>query len=75
MILQDEFSLDKTRCSDCLLSFIYLQTVFDVFFIHSLVSSSFSPRLVPTPQSSIPHPAIVPTAVKQEPGGSSSRPG
>lgn len=37
----------------------------------SLVSSSFSPRLVPTPQSSIPHPAIVPTGVKQEPGGSS----
>uniref|UniRef100_A0A7N8X5C8 Transcription factor 7 like 1a n=1 Tax=Mastacembelus armatus TaxID=205130 RepID=A0A7N8X5C8_9TELE len=36
-----------------------------------LVSSSFSPRLVPTPQSSIPHPAIVPTAVKQEPGVSS----
>ncbi|XP_028274270.1 transcription factor 7-like 1-B [Parambassis ranga] len=37
----------------------------------SLVSRSFSPRLVPTPQSSIPHPAIVSTAVKQEPGGSS----
>ncbi|KAG8010422.1 Transcription factor 7-like 1-A [Nibea albiflora] len=36
----------------------------------SLVSGSFSPRLVPTPQSSIPHPAIVPTGVKQEPGGS-----
>ncbi|KAM7368594.1 hypothetical protein PAMP_012918 [Pampus punctatissimus] len=36
----------------------------------SLVSSSFSPRLVPTPQSSIPHPAIVSTGVKQEPGGS-----
>ncbi|KAG8010428.1 Transcription factor 7-like 1-A [Nibea albiflora] len=35
-----------------------------------LVSGSFSPRLVPTPQSSIPHPAIVPTGVKQEPGGS-----
>ncbi|CAL9682463.1 unnamed protein product [Knipowitschia caucasica] len=32
-----------------------------------LVSGSFSPRLVPTTQSSIPHPAIVPT-VKQEPG-------
>ncbi|XP_033845731.1 transcription factor 7-like 1-A [Periophthalmus magnuspinnatus] len=32
-----------------------------------LVSGSFPPRLVPTPQSSIPHPAIVPT-VKQEPG-------
>lgn len=45
----------------------------------SLVSSSFSPRLVPTPQSSVPHPAIVPTGVKQEPesdscdgGGASS---
>ncbi|TMS08288.1 transcription factor 7-like 1-A isoform X1 [Larimichthys crocea] len=36
----------------------------------SLVSGSFSSRLVPTPQSSIPHPAIVPTGVKQEPGGS-----
>lgn len=33
----------------------------------SLVSGNFPPRLVPTPQSSIPHPAIVPT-VKQEPG-------
>ncbi|KAL7377164.1 hypothetical protein ABVT39_023050 [Epinephelus coioides] len=37
----------------------------------SLVSGNFSPRLVSTPQSSIPHPAIVPTAVKEEPGGSS----
>ncbi|KAF3701650.1 Transcription factor 7-like 1-B HMG box transcription factor 3-B [Channa argus] len=37
----------------------------------SLVSSSFSPRLVANPKSSIPHPAIVPTAIKQEPGGSS----
>ncbi|XP_035523996.1 transcription factor 7-like 1-A, partial [Morone saxatilis] len=37
----------------------------------SLVSGSFSPRLVPNPQSSIPHPAIVSTGVKQEPGGSS----
>ncbi|XP_029300786.1 transcription factor 7-like 1-B [Cottoperca gobio] len=36
----------------------------------SLVSGNFSPRLVPTPQSSIPHPAIVHTGVKQEPGGS-----
>ncbi|XP_047229142.1 transcription factor 7-like 1-A isoform X2 [Girardinichthys multiradiatus] len=35
----------------------------------SLVSSSFSPRLVPTPQSSVPHPA----AVKQEPGCSNSQ--
>ncbi|XP_005950346.1 transcription factor 7-like 1-B isoform X2 [Haplochromis burtoni] len=33
----------------------------------SLVSSSFSPRLVPTPQLSVPHPAIVRTGVKQEP--------
>ncbi|XP_034534350.1 transcription factor 7-like 1-B, partial [Notolabrus celidotus] len=32
----------------------------------SLVSG-FSPRLIPTSQSSIPHPAIVPTGVKQEP--------
>ncbi|XP_072310275.1 transcription factor 7-like 1-A [Eucyclogobius newberryi] len=32
-----------------------------------LVSGSFPSRLVSTPQSSIPHPAIVPT-VKQEPG-------
>ncbi|XP_029023985.1 transcription factor 7-like 1-B [Betta splendens] len=40
----------------------------------SLVSSSFSPRLVSTPQPSVPHPAI-PTAVKQEPGSSSSQPG
>uniref|UniRef100_A0A3P8PLN1 HMG box domain-containing protein n=1 Tax=Astatotilapia calliptera TaxID=8154 RepID=A0A3P8PLN1_ASTCA len=31
-----------------------------------LVSSSFSPRLVPTPQLSVPHPAIVRTRVKQE---------
>ncbi|XP_041826159.1 transcription factor 7-like 1-A isoform X2 [Melanotaenia boesemani] len=37
-----------------------------------LVSSSFSPRLVPTPQSSIPHPAIVTTAVKVESGECSS---
>ncbi|XP_017282958.1 transcription factor 7-like 1-A isoform X2 [Kryptolebias marmoratus] len=37
----------------------------------SLVSSSFSPRLVPNPQSSAPHSAVVPTAVKQEPAGSS----
>uniref|UniRef100_A0A3B4G227 Transcription factor 7-like 1-B n=1 Tax=Pundamilia nyererei TaxID=303518 RepID=A0A3B4G227_9CICH len=44
-----------------------------------LVSSSFSPRLVPTPQLSVPHPAIVRTGVKQEPesdscdgGGASS---
>uniref|UniRef100_UPI0037E74F42 transcription factor 7-like 1-B isoform X2 n=1 Tax=Semicossyphus pulcher TaxID=241346 RepID=UPI0037E74F42 len=37
----------------------------------SLVSGSFSPRLVPNPQSSIPHPAIVPTGVKQEPAGCS----
>ncbi|XP_076615102.1 transcription factor 7-like 1-B [Chaetodon auriga] len=36
----------------------------------SLVSGSFSPRLVPTPQSSVPHPAGAPAAVKQEPGGS-----
>ncbi|XP_067114256.1 transcription factor 7-like 1-A [Osmerus mordax] len=33
----------------------------------SLVSSRFSPHLVPPPQSSIPHPAIVTTAIKQEP--------
>ncbi|XP_065821454.1 transcription factor 7-like 1-B isoform X3 [Labrus bergylta] len=32
--------------------------------------SSFSPRLMQTPQSSVPHPAIVPLAVKQEPSGS-----
>ncbi|XP_041666114.1 transcription factor 7-like 1-A isoform X3 [Cheilinus undulatus] len=37
----------------------------------SLVSRSFSPQVVRTPHSSIPHPAIVPTVVKQEPGGSS----
>lgn len=37
----------------------------------SLVSSSFPPRFVPTPQSSIPHSAIDPRGVKQEPGGSS----
>ncbi|XP_022604418.1 transcription factor 7-like 1-B [Seriola dumerili] len=42
--------------------------------LSSLVSSGFSSRLVPTPQSSIPHPAIVPTGVKQEPG-CSSQPG
>nr|XP_046231175.1 transcription factor 7-like 1-A [Scatophagus argus] len=49
----------------------------------SLVSGSFSPRLVPTPQSSVPHSAIVPMGVKQEHGGggggggssSSSQPG
>lgn len=34
----------------------------------SLVSGSFPSRLVPTPQPSIPHPAIVPAVVKQEPG-------
>uniref|UniRef100_A0A3B3VMJ1 Transcription factor 7 like 1a n=1 Tax=Poecilia latipinna TaxID=48699 RepID=A0A3B3VMJ1_9TELE len=33
-----------------------------------LVSSGFSPRLVPPPQTSVPHPAIVPASVKQEPG-------
>ncbi|KAM4532038.1 transcription factor 7-like 1-A [Fundulus diaphanus] len=37
--------------------------------LSSLVSSSFSPRLVPTPQSSMPHPA----AVKQEPGCSNGQ--
>ncbi|XP_040013147.1 transcription factor 7-like 1-A isoform X3 [Xiphias gladius] len=42
--------------------------------LSSLVSSGFSPRLVPNPQASIPHPAIVPTGVKQEPG-CSSQPG
>ncbi|XP_034752919.1 transcription factor 7-like 1-D [Etheostoma cragini] len=36
-----------------------------------LMSGNFSPRLVPTSQSSIPHPAIVPREVKQEPAGSS----
>ncbi|KAM4528474.1 transcription factor 7-like 1-B isoform 1-T2 [Odontesthes bonariensis] len=41
----------------------------------SLMSSGFSSRLVQTNQSSIPHPAIVPTAVKQEPGASSHQPG
>ncbi|KAK5851500.1 hypothetical protein PBY51_023047 [Eleginops maclovinus] len=40
-----------------------------------LVSGNFSPRLVAPPQSSIPHPAIMHTGVKQEPGGSSSQPG
>ncbi|XP_053195817.1 transcription factor 7-like 1-A isoform X1 [Scomber japonicus] len=38
--------------------------------VSSLVSGGFSPRLVPTSQSSIPHPAIVSTGVKQEPEGS-----
>ncbi|XP_059213818.1 transcription factor 7-like 1-B [Centropristis striata] len=42
--------------------------------MNSLVSGNFSPRLVPTPPSSIPHPAIVPTGVKQEPA-SCSQPG
>ncbi|KAM9841613.1 uncharacterized protein ACBR49_015041 [Aulostomus maculatus] len=37
----------------------------------SLVSSSFSPRLVPASQASIPHPAIVPSGIKQEPRSSS----
>ncbi|XP_075996722.1 transcription factor 7-like 1-B [Genypterus blacodes] len=32
-----------------------------------LVSGGFSPRLVQSPQSSVPHPAIVSTGVKQEP--------
>ncbi|XP_053267619.1 transcription factor 7-like 1-A isoform X2 [Pleuronectes platessa] len=39
--------------------------------LSSLVSSGFSPRLVPNPQSSIPHPAIVPTGGEQQPGCSS----
>lgn len=39
--------------------------------VSSLVSGGFSPRLMQTPQSSIPHPAIVATGVKQEPEGSS----
>ncbi|XP_035041079.1 transcription factor 7-like 1-A isoform X2 [Hippoglossus stenolepis] len=39
--------------------------------LSSLVSSGFSPRLVANPQSSIPHPAIVPTGAEQEPGCSS----
>uniref|UniRef100_A0A3B3XBE4 HMG box domain-containing protein n=1 Tax=Poecilia mexicana TaxID=48701 RepID=A0A3B3XBE4_9TELE len=38
-----------------------------------LVSSGFSPRLVPPPQTSVPHPAIVPASVKQEPGASHSQ--
>ncbi|XP_054468469.1 transcription factor 7-like 1-B [Anoplopoma fimbria] len=37
----------------------------------SLVSGNFSPRLVSTPQSSVPHPPFLPSGVKQEPGGSS----
>ncbi|XP_056146454.1 transcription factor 7-like 1-B [Lampris incognitus] len=37
----------------------------------SLLSSSFSPHLVPASRSSIPHPAIVSTAIKQEPRDSS----
>ncbi|RVE66193.1 hypothetical protein OJAV_G00124430 [Oryzias javanicus] len=37
----------------------------------SLVSGSFSPRLVPTPQPSVSQPAAAPPAVKQEPGESS----
>ncbi|XP_054875302.1 transcription factor 7-like 1-A isoform X1 [Amphiprion ocellaris] len=42
----------------------------------SLVSSSFSPRLVPTPQSSVPRPNVVQTSIKQEPrSSSSSQPG
>uniref|UniRef100_A0A3B3XBB6 HMG box domain-containing protein n=1 Tax=Poecilia mexicana TaxID=48701 RepID=A0A3B3XBB6_9TELE len=39
-----------------------------VVFYYFLVSSGFSPRLVPPPQTSVPHPAIVPASVKQEPG-------
>ncbi|XP_013858235.1 transcription factor 7-like 1-B isoform X2 [Austrofundulus limnaeus] len=38
----------------------------------SLVPSSFSPRLVPTPQSSAPHSAAPPVVVKQEPANCSS---
>uniref|UniRef100_A0A3P9HB82 Transcription factor 7 like 1a n=1 Tax=Oryzias latipes TaxID=8090 RepID=A0A3P9HB82_ORYLA len=34
----------------------------------SLVSGSFSPRLVPTPQPSVSQPSVAPPAVKQEPG-------
>ncbi|XP_034402163.1 transcription factor 7-like 1-A [Cyclopterus lumpus] len=37
----------------------------------SLVSGSFSPRLVSPPQSSVPHPPFLPSGVKQEPGVSS----
>ncbi|XP_038827081.1 transcription factor 7-like 1-B isoform X3 [Salvelinus namaycush] len=33
----------------------------------SFVSSRFSPHMVPPPQTSVPHPAIVSTAIKQEP--------
>ncbi|KAL0965309.1 hypothetical protein UPYG_G00279580 [Umbra pygmaea] len=33
----------------------------------SLVSSRFSPHMVQPPQTSVPHPAIVSTAIKQEP--------
>ncbi|XP_037548203.1 transcription factor 7-like 1-A isoform X3 [Nematolebias whitei] len=40
----------------------------------SLVPSSFSPCLVSNPQSSAPHSAVAPTAVKQEPA-SCSQPG
>uniref|UniRef100_A0A3Q0T4I8 Transcription factor 7 like 1a n=1 Tax=Amphilophus citrinellus TaxID=61819 RepID=A0A3Q0T4I8_AMPCI len=39
-----------------------------------LVSSGFSPRLVPAPQSSIARSVIVPTGVKQEPEGDSATP-
>ncbi|XP_060927064.1 transcription factor 7-like 1-A isoform X2 [Limanda limanda] len=39
--------------------------------LSSLVSSGFSPRLVPNPQSSVPHPAIVPAGGEQQPGCSS----
>ncbi|XP_035631645.1 transcription factor 7-like 1-B isoform X3 [Oncorhynchus keta] len=33
----------------------------------SFVSSRFSPHMVPPPQTSVPHPATVSTAIKQEP--------
>ncbi|XP_024154703.1 transcription factor 7-like 1-A isoform X2 [Oryzias melastigma] len=38
----------------------------------SLVSGSFSPRLVPTPQPSVSQPTVAPPTVKQEPGESCS---
>ncbi|TNM92039.1 hypothetical protein fugu_019051 [Takifugu bimaculatus] len=42
----------------------------------SLMTGGFSPRLVPTSQSSSPHPSVAPPVVKQEPGVSnSSQPG
>lgn len=76
MVLKDFKTKPKTFEMYYILSVVlikqsFYRPVLNSYLIYSLVSGGFSPRLVPTPKSSVPHPAILPTGVKQEPGDSS----